>query len=480
MTDPAASRPARRSPAVGSYPPPRLVEAPMTGRAAAAGPFAVSDRRPGPAHPPSLADRVGRAAAFALLDQIIGGEVTVFESGERHRFGRRVPDAFGREPLAAAMHVHHPGLYRRVLTSGSVGLGESYADGWWDTDDLATVLRVLDRNVRRADPAHRAVRRVTAPLADPVRRLRRQDLRRDKDDIRAHYDLGNDFFERLLDESMTYSSAIFPSAGSTLFEGSIHKIDRLCQRVGLGPDDHVLEIGTGWGGFALHAAQNYGCRVTTTTISDRQFAYARDRVRVAGLEDRVTVLDRDYRDLDGTFDAIVSIEMIEAVDWREYDTFFRSCTERLSPHGRVAMQAITIPGQRFDLARTRKDFIRRVIFPGGCLPSVEALLASSARVSDLSLVDLEEYGPHYAETLRRWRSNLRDSWSDLVSLGFDDRFGRLWDFYLAYCEAGFDERDITVVQLVLAGPGWVRRRPRTVESSGSRDRTRMSPERTAS
>jgi cyclopropane-fatty-acyl-phospholipid synthase len=319
------------------------------------------------------------------------------------------------------------------------------------------LLRVLDRNVRRADPGRRTARRLTAPVTDPVRRLRRQDRRRDKADIAAHYDVSNQFFERLLDESMMYSSAIFPSAGSTLHEASIHKLDTLCRRIDLGPADRVLEIGTGWGGFALHAARHHGCRVTTTTISDRQFAYARARVRAAGLEDRVTVLDRDYRDLDGTFDAVVSIEMIEAVDWREYDTFFRTCAARLAPHGRLALQAITIPGQRFDQAKSRPDFIRRVIFPGGFLPSIDALLASASRVSDLTLVDLDEFGPHYAETLRRWRANLERCRDELPSFGLDERFGRLWAFYLAYCEAGFDERDIGVVQLVLARPGWTGR-----------------------
>jgi len=277
---------------------------------------------------------------------------------------------------------------------------------------------------------------------------------------------------------MMYSSALFPSADSTLLDGSIHKLDRLCDRIGLGPDDHVLEIGTGWGGFALHAARRYGCRVTTTTISDRQFAYARDRVRDAGLEDRIVVLDRDYRDLTGTFDAIVSIEMIEAVDWREYDTFFRTCVARLAPHGRVAMQAITIPGQRFEQAKSRKDFIRQVIFPGGCLPSVEALLASSARVSDLRLVDLEDFGLHYAETLRRWRDNLQGCRGDLASLGLDHRFDRLWDFYLAYCEAGFDERDISVAQLVLAGPEW--KRPDVPTFAGPVNHNPTSPNLSAS
>lgn len=398
-------------------------------------------------------ERAARTTVFALLDRLAGGEVTVVESGTRHHFAALGPDRFRREPLSATIHVHHPAVYRRVLTSGSIGLGESYADGWWDTDDLPALLRVLERNVRRTDPLRRVARRWTGPMTDPLRRLRRQDRQRDKNDISAHYDLGNDFFERLLDDSMMYSSAIFPTSDSTLLEASIHKLDRLCQLIDLRPDEHVLEIGTGWGGFAMHAARTYGCRVTTTTISDRQFDYARERVRAAGLEDRIIVLDRDYRDLEGTFDAIVSIEMIEAVDWREYDTFFSTCAARLAPHGRMAMQAITIPAQRFEQAKTHKDFIRQVIFPGGVLPSVEALLASSARMSDLSLVALDEFGRHYAETLRRWRHNLDACRDELPALGLDERFGRLWDFYLAYCEAGFDERDITVVQLVLAGPG---------------------------
>ena len=432
----------------------RLVEAPTPPR------LVDADRSPAaarlPAHLAHRTDRAARAAVFALLDRVTGGEVTVAESGsfERHHFGDHVSDRHGREPLAATIQVRHPCVYRRVLVSGSVGLGESYADGWWDADDLTALLRVLARNVRRTDGVRRAAHRLSAPVTDPLRRLRRQDLRRDKDDVRAHYDLGNDFFERLLDETMMYSSAVFPSAEATLREGSVHKLDLLCQRIGLGPGDHVLEIGTGWGGFAIHAAQHYGCRVTTTTISDRQFEYARDRVRAAGLDGQITVLDRDYRDLEGTFDAVVSIEMIEAVDWREYDAFFRSCAARLAPHGRLAMQAITIPGQRFDQAKDRKDFIRRVIFPGGCLPSVEALLESSARVSDLSLVELQEFGVHYAETLRRWRDNLHECRGDFASFGLDDRFGRLWDFYLSYCEAAFDERDISVAQLVFAGPGW--------------------------
>jgi cyclopropane-fatty-acyl-phospholipid synthase len=407
-----------------------------------------------PTDRPGRNDRAARAILFGVLERTIGGRVTIEVGRDRRVFGSSRPDRFGRTPLEATVRIHDPRTYGRVATNGSVGLGESYADGWWDVDDLPALLRILERNVRRADPVRQKLRRLTAPITDPVRRLRREDRRRDREDIQAHYDLGNDFFERLLDETMMYSSAIFPSATSTLAEGSVHKLDRICQRIRLGPDDHVLEIGTGWGGFAVHAAQHYGCRVTTTTISDRQFEYARERVAAAGLQDRVQVLDLDYRDLEGSYDAIVSIEMIEAVDWREYDTFFRACSRLLGPDGRMAMQAITIPGQRFEQAKARKDFIRQIIFPGGCLPSVEALLASSSRVSDLSLVELDDIGRHYAETLRRWGLHLHAYWNDLPRLGLDDRFGRLWDFYLAYCEAGFDERDISAVQIVLAQPGW--------------------------
>lgn len=415
----------------------------------------IAERSSGaPSARPSSADRAARGVLTRALDAMSGDRVTILEGSDRTTLGSAAPDRFGRDALATTIRVHDPRTYSRVLTGGSVGLGESYADGWWDAEDLTALLRVLERGVRRADPVRRTARRVTAPVSDRVRRLRRQDPRRDRDDIRAHYDLGNAFFERLLDETMMYSSAIFPSPGTDLAEASRHKLDRICQRIDLGPDDHVLEIGTGWGGFAVHAASHYGCRVTTTTISDEQFAYARSRVEAEGLEDLITVLDVDYRDLEGRYDAIVSIEMIEAVDWREYDTFFAACARLLAPNGRMAMQAITIPGQRFEQAKGRPDFIRRVIFPGGCLPSVEALVSSAARVSDLGLVGLEDIGTHYAETLRRWRANLDACRADLPACGLDERFARLWEFYLCYCEAGFEERDISAVQLVLAGPGW--------------------------
>jgi cyclopropane-fatty-acyl-phospholipid synthase len=411
-------------------------------------------------------DSVARSAVLRALDCVVGGRITLVEGDRIHTFGQTEPDRYGRAPLHATVRVRDPRTYRRIVTGRSVGLGHSYADGWWTTDDLTALLRVLDRNVRRADPVLRSVRGVTGRVADPIRRRRPPSLVRDRDDIRAHYDLGNDFFERLLDETMMYSSAIFDAPAMSLRDASVHKLDRLCDRIGLTERDHVLEIGTGWGGFAVHAAQRHGCRVTTTTISDRQYEYARDRVAAAGLADRVTVLDRDYRELgsgkgrlaphaaEGPYDAIVSVEMIEAVDWREYATFFEVCQRLLTPAGRMAMQAIVIPGQRFDQAKAHADFIKEVIFPGGCLPSVEALLAASAASTDLAMTDLDDIGLHYAETLRRWRANLDLAAEQLPSMGLDERFHRLWAFYLAYCEAGFDERDISAVQLVFARPGW--------------------------
>lgn len=405
--------------------------------------------------PITARDRFSRTVLLQALAHLGRGQVTFYEGGDPMVVGSRAPDRYGRAAPSATVQVHHPGSYRRVLFEGSVGCGESYADGWWDTDDLTAFLRLLSRSVRLADPVRLAANRALAPVRDPVARLRRQDRHRDREHIRVHYDLSNQFFERMLDETMMYSCAVFPTPTTSLAEASRTKLDRLCRAMRLSADDHLLEIGTGWGGFAVHAAREFGCRVTTTTISDRQFEYATKRVRDAGLDDRITVLDLDYRDVRGRFDGIVSIEMIEAVDWRDYDTFFRACDRLLAPTGRIAMQAIVTSSRRFEITKHKNDFIKQVIFPGGCLPSIEALLTSSGRVSDLTLVSLDDIGHHYPETLRRWRSNVEASRNDLPPMGLDDRFARLWNFYLSYCEAGFEERDISVAQLVLARPAWV-------------------------
>ena len=314
-------------------------------------------------------------------------------------------------------------VYSRILHEGSVGLGESYADGWWDTDDLSGLLRLADRSLARTHTARDRIYRWLRPVVDPVARRRRADKDRDARNVRAHYDLGNEFFERILDETMMYSCAVFERPTDSLADASVHKLDRLANLLALAPGDRVLEIGTGWGGFAIHAATRYGCDVTTTTISQRQYEFAQRRVEDAGLEDRVTVLADDYRDLGGTFDKIIAIEMIEAVDWREYDMFFAHCRRLLDDAGALAMQAIVVRDESFDRIKLNTDFIKTAIFPGGCLPSVRALTAA-ANSDGFSHAHEDDIGLHYGETLRRWRRNLTDARDDLDELGLDERFVR--------------------------------------------------------
>ncbi len=384
-----------------------------------------------------------------LLVRISGGTLELVDATGAQRFGDPCP-ALGGIPKPVRVTVHDPRLYPRLLRDGSVGLGESYADGWWDTDDLAGLLRLAHRNLTRTHGFRDRIHRLARPLVDPVARRRGVDKQRDKTNVRAHYDLGNELFQRMLDDTMMYSCAVFESPEDSLWTASLAKLDQLARILELAPGDEVLEIGSGWGGFAVHAAERYGCHVTTTTISQQQYEYTRARVHDAGLDHLVTVRADDYRDLDGTFDKVVAIEMIEAVDWREYESFFAHVRRLLSDTGLFAMQAIVVPDRSFDRTKRRTDFIKASIFPGGCLPSVAALTAAAASAG-LSGVHLDDIGIHYAETLRRWRANLLARRAELESIGFDEHFTRLWEFYLSYCEAGFDERYIE------RGPGRVRR-----------------------
>jgi cyclopropane-fatty-acyl-phospholipid synthase len=298
-----------------------------------------------------------------------------------------------------------------------------------------------------------------------LRRFRPPSKHVDRNNIQAHYDVSNEFFELMLDETMMYSSALFAEPGTGLATAQRAKLDRLCTKLDLGPEDHVVEIGTGWGGFACHAAAHYGCRVTTTTISDAQFRYASKRVVEAGLADLVSVQNSDYRDLDGTYDKLVSIEMIEAVDWRQHDTFFATCAGLLHDRGLMALQAITVEDRSFERAKNGTDFVREYIFPGGCLPSLEAITRSVRRATPLVVVDVEDIGRHYAETLRRWDENVVARAGEVTALGLDTRFQRLWHFYLCYCEGAFLERHISDVQMVLAMPDW--RAPLSVRDASS-------------
>ncbi len=397
---------------------------------------------------------MARTVVEALVGRARGGTLTVTDGrgalGPVGQNGVRRSRSHAIAPIDVRMIVHDPRTYRRILHHGSVGLGESYADGWWDTDDLTGLLRLALRSLRPTHAPRDRLHRALRPLIDPVSRLRRPDPARDERDVRAHYDLGNEFFQRLLDDTMAYSCAYFDGPDTPLVDASRSKFDRIARMLDLKPGDRLLEIGTGWGGFALHAAEHYGCLVTTTTVSARQHEFARRRVLRAGLADRITVLDRDYRDLTGEFDKAVAIEMIEAVDWRDYEQFFACLRDRLTDDGALAMQSIVVPDGQFDRLKRHTDFIKAAIFPGGCLPSTAALDRAAERAG-LTPAHHADIGIHYGETLRRWRTNLEAIALELAAepeLGLDQHFTRLWDFYFAYCEAGFEERYISVAQSV--------------------------------
>ncbi|MEA2253872.1 MAG: cyclopropane-fatty-acyl-phospholipid synthase [Solirubrobacteraceae bacterium] len=402
-----------------------------------------------------MSDRTARAIVHRLLSLARGGVLEVREAGRVTRFGIQDP----ADPLHAVLEVGSPAFYRQLLR-GSMGLAESYMAGLWTSPDLVALVRLGARNGDSLDRPRRWVR----PVLGPARALTRarNTIGRSREQIAAHYDLGNDLFELFLDERMMYSSAIFPTPHATLDEAALHKLDVVCDKLELRPTDHLLEIGTGLGALAVHAAARYGCRVTTTTISREQRAHAVERVRAAGVEDRVTVLLRDYRELRGRFDKLVSIEMIEAVGWKDFGTFFERCSDLLTPQGLMLLQAITIDDRAYHVERGNPSFISTYIFPGGCLPSNEIMARCIARRTDLRAVGLEDITAHYAETLHHWRARFRARAGETADLGYDERFRRLWTLYLAYCEAGFRERRIRDVQLVLAKPRWRRDAPAPV------------------
>jgi cyclopropane-fatty-acyl-phospholipid synthase len=395
----------------------------------------------------AMRERAARAIVSSLLSRTRGGELVLDEGARSRRFGA----SDGGQPLRAVVHVRSPRLYPKLLR-GSVGLGESYIDGLWDCDDLVTLTRIAARNARALDRVRRALAPVLVPLQSLARRPRGNTHTRSRRQVAAHYDLGNELFSLFLDPTMMYSCAVFEPPEATLEQASLAKLDRVCAKLALAPEDHVLEIGSGWGGFALHAAARHGCRVTTTTISREQFDYARGRVRAAGLEDRVTVLLQDYRDLRGRYDKLVSIEMIEAVGWRHLGTFFRRCSRLLRDDGAMLLQAIVIDDRAYQVEKAGRSFINTFIFPGGCLPSLEVIDRLTARVTDLRAVHLEDITAHYATTLERWRERFEAAGGRLAELGYDERFRRLWRLYLSWCEGGFRERRIRDVQLLLAKP----------------------------
>jgi len=394
-----------------------------------------------------LRDKILRRMVWRRLESIADGRLVIEDGAERRTFGSHYDSS-----LAATVWVRDPRFYRHLVLGGSLGAAESYIRGYWDCDDLTSLVRIFCRNAAVSTNLERGPARLLSPLHRIGHLLRRNTTSGSRRNIEAHYDLGNDFFSLFLDETMAYSCAIFSPPDSNLYEASVAKFDRICRKLELSADDHVLEIGSGWGGFAIHAAQRYGCRVTTTTISPRQYEFTRGQVAAAGLGDRVTVLCEDYRALTGSYDKLVSIEMIEAVGHEYFDTYFRACSDRLKSDGMMLLQAIVIPDQRYDRYRRSADFIQRYIFPGGCLPSIGAICRSVGRVTDLCLFHLEDITPHYAETLARWRQRFEANLDRIRKLGFGEDFTRTWEFYFCYCEGGFRERVIGDVQILLTKP----------------------------
>lgn len=397
---------------------------------------------------PTFLTRLARQAVLTRLRNLQHGEVAIIENGERQLFGARTEVC----PLAVQIHVLDPRFYTDTTFGGSVGAGEAYMSGFWSCDDLTALTRIIARNRDVLDGIETGVARLTLPLRKLFHFLHRNSRDGSRHNIATHYDLGNDLFALFLDDTMTYSCGIFAHENSTLRDASVAKIDRICQKLQLSPNDHLLEIGTGWGAFAVHAAQQYGCRVTTTTISQEQYAFAQQRVNTAGLRDRVTVLLQDYRDLEGQYDKLVSIEMIEAVGHTFYDRYFKCCSDLLKPTGMMLLQAIIIADHLYEQAERSVDFIQRYIFPGSCIPSITAMHQSLARVTDMRLFHLEDITPHYAETLRHWRERFFANISRVRTLGYPEEFIRMWEFYLCYCEGGFRERVIGDVQMLLTKP----------------------------
>ena len=397
---------------------------------------------------PGLLDRMAKQAVLGRLDRIQHGAINLIDGDNSHLFGKQ-SDAF---PDVFTVIVDDPAFYSDIAFAGSIGAGEAYMQGAWRCKDITGLMRLLLVNREVLDGMDSSWARLTAPIHKGFHWLHRNTRQGSRRNIEAHYDLGNEMFQLFLDPTMMYSCGIFETAHSSMEQASIAKLDRICKKLQLNLADHVLEIGTGWGGFAMHAAKHYGCQVTTTTISQEQYALAQERIESAGLSSRITVLLQDYRDVEGEYDKLVSIEMIEAIGHEYYDTFFQQCGKLLKPDGMMLLQAITIADQRYDAAKRSVDFIQRYIFPGSCIPSVTAMLTSMTKKSDMRLFHLEDIGPHYATTLNKWRQRFFDNIHSIKTLGYSDHFIRMWEFYLCYCEAGFLERAIGNVHMLLTKP----------------------------
>ena len=394
-----------------------------------------------------ILDKVARKIILGYFKEIKEGQITVKENSDHMVFGEVTPNF----PVKATIEVQNPRMYMDIAAKGLNGSADAFIKGWWTCDNLTNLVRIFTRNRDTANKFESGIANLAIWALKLSHSCRRNNLKESLRNIHAHYDLGNEFFSTFLDDTRMYSCAIFTKPESSLHEASLTKIDRICKKLNLSPADHLLEIGTGWGGFALYAAKNYGCRITSTTISQEQFIFSENLIKKNGLQDQVTILKKDFRELEGQFDKLVSIEMIEAIGHRLYKTFFQKCGQLLKPEGLLAIQAITITDNLFHESKDFIDFIKQYIFPGSCIPSISAL-CSAASSSDIKLFHLEDITPHYARTLKEWRTNFLQNKSRVKNLGFTNPFIRLWLFYLCYCEGGFIERQIGNVQMVFTKP----------------------------
>jgi cyclopropane-fatty-acyl-phospholipid synthase len=369
--------------------------------------------------------------------------------------GRSMPFGDPRSELQATLQVHNSDFFRKIALGGGLGAAESLMDGDWTCDDLASLIRIFIRNSSVSTGLDRGWAWLTQSFARLQYWLRKNNVSNARRNIREHYDLGNEFFRLFLDETLSYSCAMFPDAHTTLHEASVAKLRHVCRKLDLQPADHLVEIGTGWGGLALHAAENHGCQITTTTISAEQHALATERVQAAGLASQVRIEQLDYRQLRGQYDKLVSIEMIEAVGRQYLDTYLRQCSQLLRPDGVMVLQAIVIRDQLFERHSRCVDFIGKYIFPGGFLPSVNSINDSLKRCTDFRICHVEEMSSHYVRTLQEWRRRFWQNIAEVRRQGFDDRFIRMWDYYFQYCEAAFAERQVNVVQMTLGKPKYL-------------------------
>lgn len=401
---------------------------------------------------PGLIDGFAKNQLLKRLQQMPRGYLLIEDGDELHGFGNPADEI----DVKAKIVIQDPGTYRDIAFGGSIGGAEAYMLGKWTTPNLVDVVRLMSVNIdflNEMDDSKSVLQRAGDKV---IHLLNRNTEKQARDNISRHYDLSNDFFELFLDPEMMYSAAIFPSVDADLDEAALHKLDVICRKLELKPSDHLLEIGTGWGGLAIYAARHYGCRVTTTTISREQYDTATRRVQEEGLDGKITVLFEDYRNLSGRYDKLVSVEMIEAVGHEFYKQYFSGCAALLKDDGLMLLQAITIPDQRYQYARKSVDFIQRYIFPGGSLPSHEAIISSVRSNTDLLMVGMQEIGEDYARTLEVWRERFMAKLDEVKALGFDDYFIRMWNYYLCYCQGGFEERIIGTSQILFAKPDWRR------------------------